>query len=288
MIDLGSELKAAREEQGISLAEAEAATRIKGRYLKALEANDWAALPTHVQARGFLRNYAVYLGIDEDKLSAWYGQVARKGGPSVPRTRAADTPVRTTGEDGAVFRPRDIAIERMSTLPAWLSSDILIGVFLALLVAVVGFGLIRLMSDNADEAPAGDTTASPGLTPAVTPNPLQPTSGAGVSPGEVTPAPVMPTFDASLGTIQLSLEATEHVWVRVTVDGAQVLEGILAPGAPQAWQGTQQILLETPNGAGLQATVNGQPQGTLGERGQPITLTWGPNGLLPITPTSLP
>ncbi len=286
MIDLGSELRAAREEQGISLAEAEAATRIRGRYLKALEANDWAALPTHVQARGFLRNYAVYLGIDEDKVTAWYGQVARKGGSSVPHTRAADTPVRTTGEDGAVFRPRDIAIERISTMPAWLSSDILIGVFLALLVAVVGFGLIRLVSDNADETTAGDT--SPGLTPVVTQNLLQPTSGAGVSPGEVTPEPVTPTFDASLGSVQLSLEATEHVWVRVTVDGAQVLEGILAPGVPQAWQGTQQILLETPNGAGLQATVNGQPQGPLGERGQPITLAWGPNGLLPITPTPLP
>jgi len=288
MIDLGSELKAAREEQGISLAEAEAATRIRGRYLRALEANDWAALPTHVQARGFLRNYAVYLGIDEGKVAAWYGQVARKSGSSLPHTRAADTPVRTTGEDGAVFRPRDISIERMSTMPAWLSSDIIIGVFLALLVAVVGFGLIRLMSDSADETTEGGTTTSPGLTPVVTQDPLQPTSGAGVSPGEATPAPVTPTFDASLGSVQLSLEATEHVWVRVTVDGAQVLEGILAPGAPQAWQGTQQILLETPNGAGLQAMVNGQPQGPLGERGQPITLAWGPNGLLPSVPTSLP
>jgi cytoskeletal protein RodZ len=288
MIDLGSELRAAREEQGISLDEAEVATRIRGRYLKALETNDWTALPTHVQARGFLRNYAIYLGIEEDRVTAWYGQLARSAGAVTRRLPAADASVRTTDEDGSVFRPRDIDIEGLSALPAWLSSDILIGVILALLVAVVGFALIRMVSDNADETSAGVTTPSPGLTPVLTQALSQPTTGAGVSPGVATPASVTPTFDASVGSVQLSLEATEHVWVRVTVDGTQVLEGILAPGAPQAWQGTQQILLETPNGAGLQAVVNGQPQGPLGERGQPITLAWGPTGLLPITPTPLP
>ena len=63
MIDLGSELQQAREKKGVSLSEAESATRIKECYLQALEVDDWAALPTQVQARGFLRNYAVYLGL---------------------------------------------------------------------------------------------------------------------------------------------------------------------------------------------------------------------------------
>jgi hypothetical protein len=67
-----------------------------------------------------------------------------------------------------------------------------------------------------------------------------------------------------------------------------VLEGILVPGAPQTWQGAQQITLETANGAGLEAVVNGQPQGQLGERGQAVILTWGPNGLLSVTPTATP
>jgi hypothetical protein len=66
------------------------------------------------------------------------------------------------------------------------------------------------------------------------------------------------------------------------------LEGILAPGAPQTWQGAEQIVLETANGAGLQAKVNGQPQGQLGQRGEAVVLAWGPDGPLALTPTAQP
>jgi cytoskeletal protein RodZ len=275
MLDLGTELREAREEKGISLGEAEAATRIKERYLRALEANDWAALPTEVQARGFLRNYAVYLGLAEDHVLSQYGRAARSAVVSLPIPPAADSPVPTTSEDGAVFRPRDIDIERMSGLPAWLSSDIFIGVGLALLVALAGFIFLTLFLGNESE-PAGDESASPRATQSGP----QATLRGEISPPDATAVPVTPTFDASIGNVQLNLEATEHVWVRVTVDGVQVLEGILAPNTPQTWQGTQQIVLETANGAGLAAEVNGQPQESLGERGEAVVLVWGPNGLL--------
>jgi len=279
MIDLGSELREAREAQGISLPEAAAATRIRERYLKALESNDWASLPTPVQTRGFLRNYAVFLGLNEERVLMAFGQAARSGAAILPPSPIVDG-VRTADKDGAVFDPRDIQIERARTMPAWLSSDILIGVALALVVALVGFAVLQLVSNGSGETPAAKTTlAATGSAP-------QPTAGR--TSDQPTPAPATPTFDASAGSVELVLEATEHVWVRVTVDGAPVLEGILAPGAPQTWQGAQHIVLETANGAGLKATVNGQPQGALGERGQAKTMAWGPNGLLQITPTASP
>ncbi len=287
MIDLGSELRQAREETGVSLAEAAAATRIKERYLKALEVNDWAALPTQVQARGFLRNYAVYLGLDEEKVMSRFSQATRSAGISRPTRLAADSSVPTTGVNGVVFRPRDIDIDRRRGMPSWFSSDIIIGVVLALVVAAVGFGLIRLAFGSSNETTAG-TTTGPVTTLAVTQSALQPTTGAGMLQGEAMSAPATPTFDSSIGNVQLDLEATEHVWVRVTVDGGQVLEGILAPDAPQSWQGAELIILETANGAGLTAVVNGQPQGQLGERGQAIVLAWGPNGQVSITPTPGP
>jgi len=285
MIDLGRELREAREGKGISLTEAAEATRIKERYLKALETNDWASLPTQVQTRGFLRNYAIYLGVDEDQVMAGFSQATRSAAISLPASPAVGTPVPTTNEEGTVFRPRDIDIERMTWLPGWLSSDILIGVALALVVAALGFGLLQLIGDNSGETSA-TVTNTPAFTPAMSVGTSQPNAGGGL--GQGTPAVATPTFDAGLGSVQLSLEATEHVWVRVTVDGVQVLEGILVPGAPQMWQGTQQVTLETANGAGLEAVVNGQPQGPLGERGQAVILTWGPNGQLSVTPTAAP
>jgi cytoskeletal protein RodZ len=287
MENLGNRLREARDEQGISLAEAGAATRIKERYLKALEDNDWASLPTHVQARGFLRNYAVFLGLSEDEVMSLYGQLTRSAVVSLPEPPAKESPVRTTNEDGAVFRPRDIKIDPVAALPSWLSSDVVIGVALALVIVVVGFALVQLTSDDSNGADALGT-ATPRITPLATDNPLSATDGASGVPGEGTAAPVTPTFDASTESVELSLESTEHVWVRITVDGTPVLEGILAPGTSQAWQATQEIVLETPNAAGLRAVVNGQPQGVLGERGQAVILGWGPNGQLPLTPTVSP
>jgi hypothetical protein len=129
---------------------------------------------------------------------------------------------------------------------------------------------------------------TPVLTPVVTQDVPAPTAGSGGQSESAVPAAATPTFNANAGNVQLSLESVEHVWVRVTVDGNIVLEGILAPGAPETWQGTEQIVLETANGAGLNAVVNGQPQGPLGERGQAITLAWGPSGSIAPPPTAAP
>jgi cytoskeletal protein RodZ len=283
MNDLGSELRERREAKDITLEEAATATRIKERYLRALEVNDWAALPTPVQARGFLRNYAVFLGLDGDQVLSKYGQAIQSASVSLPSPSVSESSVRTN-EDGVVFRPRDIDIDG-GGVPQRLSSDILVGVALALLVAVVGFAVLTLANQGSDGSDSSsDADAVPGL---VTSFP-QPTGDTGISVDQATPAGPTPTFDASAGTVQLNLEATEHVWVRVTVDNAQVLEGILAPGSPQTWQGSQQIILETANGAGLNAVVNSQPQGQLGERGQAVVLVWGPSGQIAVTLTPSP
>ncbi|MGD9101115.1 MAG: DUF4115 domain-containing protein [Anaerolineae bacterium] len=284
MIDLGNELRQAREAKGISLTEAEADTRIKEYYLRALETNDWAALPTPVQAQGFLRNYAVYLGLDEEQVMARFGQAARGPATALPPSPAMESKTRTADEGGAVFRPRDIEIERDSGLPGWLSSDIFVGVSLALVVIVVAWGLLQFFSNNSNgTTPVTVTPTTASLVPVMTDNAPQPTVTTAAPPAATTP-----TFDASMGTVQLTLEATEHVWVRVTVDGAIVLEGILAPEVSQTWQGTQQIKLETANGAGLKAVVNGQSIAPLGERGETVVMVWGPSGLLSPAPDAGP
>ena len=287
MIDLGSELRQKKKKKGISLEEAKTATCIKVCYLQALETNDWAALPTPVQVRGFLRNYATYLELDVDQLMSRFGQATRILEAPVRAAPSAEAAVPTTDEGGAVFEPRDIDIDHPIGMPDWLSLDILIGVALALVVALVGWGILTLVFEDSNQASTAPTE-TPGLTPAVTQDVLVPTVDSGGQAGSATLPAVTPTFNSAAGNVQLSLEATEHVWVRVTVDGNIVLEGILAPGAPETWQGAEQIVLETANGAGLNAVVNGQPQGPLGERGQALTLAWGPSGAVAPPPTAAP
>ena len=65
---IGQKLKQAREDRRITLEHASESTRIRVPYLKALETDDVSVLPSPVQARGFLRNYADYLGLDFDRL----------------------------------------------------------------------------------------------------------------------------------------------------------------------------------------------------------------------------
>ena len=65
---LGERLKAARKERGVALDEVQAATKIHRRYLEALERQDWSAFPGTVFARGYLRTYSEYLGLDAERM----------------------------------------------------------------------------------------------------------------------------------------------------------------------------------------------------------------------------
>jgi cytoskeletal protein RodZ len=57
-----------REEQRLTLEKVFESTRIRMQYLQALEADDLSVMPSPVQARGYLRNYAEYLGLDVGKM----------------------------------------------------------------------------------------------------------------------------------------------------------------------------------------------------------------------------
>jgi cytoskeletal protein RodZ len=103
---LPERLYAARERKGVDRSRAERDTKIRARYLEALERGDWPALPGAVYTKGFLRNYALYLGLDpEQVLRDWRrersdGRDDREREPIVvPRALTAPRP-------GLTFSPR--------------------------------------------------------------------------------------------------------------------------------------------------------------------------------------
>jgi cytoskeletal protein RodZ len=100
---LPERLYAARERKGVDLYRAERDTKIRARYLAALERGDYKELPGAVYTKGFLRNYALYLGLEpEDILTQWRRERGDMGPPepviAVPRPLA--TPRR-----GLTFSP---------------------------------------------------------------------------------------------------------------------------------------------------------------------------------------
>ncbi|NHZ71509.1 MAG: helix-turn-helix domain-containing protein, partial [Aquificales bacterium] len=72
MDELGHILREARETKGLTLEEAQEKTRINSKYLDALENSEYDKLPTPVHVRGFLRNYARFLGLDPQPLLERY------------------------------------------------------------------------------------------------------------------------------------------------------------------------------------------------------------------------
>jgi len=82
MPTLPDRLVAARERKGVDLARAERDTKIRARYLSALERGDYRELPGSVYTKGFLRNYALYLGLDpDDVLHQWRRESGDVGDP---------------------------------------------------------------------------------------------------------------------------------------------------------------------------------------------------------------
>jgi cytoskeleton protein RodZ len=66
VFEIGNSLREARERQGLGYPEIELATKIRGKYIRALEEEDFTSIPGDAYIRGFLRTYADYLGLDGD------------------------------------------------------------------------------------------------------------------------------------------------------------------------------------------------------------------------------
>jgi cytoskeleton protein RodZ len=84
---IGSVFREARNRRKVDLSEVEAATRIRIRYLRAIENEEWEALPGGVYTRGFIRTYASFLGLDGERLADDYRKQAETGG-STPTPEA--------------------------------------------------------------------------------------------------------------------------------------------------------------------------------------------------------
>src|SRR5579872_5972741 len=73
----GENLRREREMRGVSLEEISAATKISLRFLDAIEREDFAKLPGGIFSRSFIRSYARYLGLDEERVVAEYQLAAQ-------------------------------------------------------------------------------------------------------------------------------------------------------------------------------------------------------------------
>jgi cytoskeletal protein RodZ len=291
MDELGTILRETREARGLDLEQVSKITRIRPRFLEALEEERYDVLPTPVHVRGFLRNYALFLNLDPEPLINRY-KASRRMVKDIPLQKqvrpelekAPSLPPETLDdefEDNPVFyRPLGNKLQT----PAWFSSEILIGIVLIIgLLALIGWAgsryIIPMVSGTEEtETPVAEITPSQPIPTAIQ-----------TAMSTSTPAPTQPTEEATVppivSSIILDITAIESNWLYIEVDGEVVQEGMVEANDLFSWEGVEMVKLRTGNAAGLDVTLNGQNLGQLGSRGEVVEKIWTLSGEMQPTPT---
>ena len=289
--EIGQVLRQHRELLGLKLEDIELQTRIRTHYLQALEAGNLDVLPSPVQGRGMLNNYAAFLGLDPDPLLLKFADglqarlTARRG------SRAGQLDPRSA----------ESTLHRGGRAISWrrfLSSDLLFGGALGIgLLLFVVWGAIRISSLGSEEqldatAPAIVDVLAPEDT--ATPTPTLGTPGAEITsennPETNGEATLFPEIQLPLNedAVQLYIVVRQRAWMRITVDGTIEFEGRVIPGNAYSYSGEDTIELLTGSGSALQVFYNQTDLGPLGLFGEVVQRTFTPNEIILPTATITP
>jgi len=287
MSELGALLQQARAYKGISLREAERATRISRQYLEAIESDDYAQLPPATYARGIVRNYAQYLGLDSGTALALFDARNR-----VDRRRSdVEIVPATSGLD----------------LHSHWAPNFLMIAFMVLIAGIVFAWMYSAYFKTPEALPTQTSLGAATVTPvdpsilsvAPTPTATVPTvtaAGGGFATGTPIPSPTSTPTEEATATEEVAddttttddtsttedtpatdeesatpgLEApaigegshtfvvmvTQDLWVQVTLDDATVFEDVIPAGGERIFYG-ESVAVTTGNAEFASVYVDG-------------------------------
>jgi cytoskeletal protein RodZ len=299
--EIGSKLQAQRELMGLSLGDVERHTHIRMHYIQALETGDISHLPSPVQGRGMLSNYASFLGLDTETILLLFADGLQAD--LYDRQAARNVKVSTQGNPAEGKIP-----SRPSPLKRLFSTDFFVGGFI--IVFLLGFsiwGALRISKINSAKEPSPTAPSVSELllsTPIVgiseTPF-VTTTVGASIIPATITssslitstaePQPVetQVVYAATPGIqnapLQLNIIPSQRAWLRVVTDGETVFEGRVMPGSAYSFAGNERIELLTGDGSSLRVYFNQQDLGVLGSLGEVVERIFTIEGVLTATPS---
>jgi cytoskeletal protein RodZ len=218
----GDWLRRQREMREISLRDIADRTKISLRYLEAMEADRFDLLPAPIFAKGFLREYARYVGLSPDEVINHYLAVQQ---PQV-EDKGDETLI------GKAVRARGGR--------SWTY-----GLFLALAVLLL-LGVVALLAYYNDRRQGSSAGQTPPPSMAAPPEPtVQPT--------------IAPAKEAPTAPIELTLDFTADCWVEATVDGKTQLAEQRVQGESLQLQANQTIALKLGKASAVDIQVNGVP-----------------------------
>jgi cytoskeleton protein RodZ len=225
VFEIGNSLREARLRQGYELPRVEADTKIRAKYLRALEEERFEVLPGETYVKGFLRTYAEYLGLDGQLyVDEFNSRFTREEEPLAP-----PRPPRQTSRSRAV------------------ESNFVI-------VALAGIIAVTILVVVAWKFGSSGTPASTGILPAVS----TPTESTGTDTGQT---PVGPKPEKTKKVRLVLYAEGGDCWLRVlsrSATGKLLYEGTLQAGQTQRFVDEKRIWVQLGAPAYLKGTVNGE------------------------------
>jgi cytoskeleton protein RodZ len=284
--EIGGILKSQRERLGFNIPNIENQIFIPERYLKAIEAGKLEELPSTVQGRGMVKNYAQFLGLDPEPLLLNYAEALQ--------SRLPKNQLRKSRSSGVIALR--VRLRRVLTSPSlsWVAVVLLIGM-VSIWSAALIFGNREAAPEITETIPGVADILLPSLTFTPTQEPPEGTPGeieldiaAAVESADSTVDEGEPTETPGLTgneKVQVQLIIIRRTWVRVTVDNILAFEGRLLPGSVKLFGGQLSIEVLTGNAAGVEVIFNQRDLGLMGLYGEVIDRVYTAEGIATPTPT---
>ncbi len=284
--EIGSILKTQREHLGFTIPNVEDQIFIPERYLTAIENGSLEELPSTVQGKGMVKNYAQFLGLDPEPLMLGYAEVLQK---RLAKSREGIPDIKPPS-------PLQVSIKRFLASPTilWVGVVILIG-SISLWAGTLIFGSGGSSVEATATIPGVSDILLPTATHSATPE-------APISTLSEIEVDITPTFtgdeilddniEATLTPgitgnekVQVQLIILQRTWVRVIVDNILAYEGRLLPGSVKLFGGELSIEVLTGNAAGVEVIYNQRDLGAMGLYGEVIDRVFTADGIATPTPT---
>lgn len=249
LASFGEELRREREIRGISLKEIADATKISKRFLEAIERNDHTTLPAPVFTRGFVREYARYVGLNSEEMVNRYNFAAAND-DRIEKPPHVEKYPQTP--------PRDITPKprpKRGIPPAYARVDrnLLFALLIAVALGSVAYWAVQYR--RAREA---------------APETIPVTQATTTVPIPVAPAPATPAAPDD-SVLRLEVEVTDDSWVVLDADGKNVVNDEMKIGDKRTFEASEAFRFRSiGNAAGLKLTLNGTVIPVLGEDGEVV------------------
>ena len=250
MEGIGGILREARERKNVSLDDIEDTTKIKKRYLLAMEMEEWSRMPGKAYAKGFLRTYARYLGLDEQSMSEMYEASVAAQAADSPDAHT-DRKRKNKSKSEKLRKPDEVDLHNKPRKN-------MIYVLCILSVAVLTFSVWAYKRYYLD-----DFEAEIPMQPAI----VQPQPEPEPEPDIVETIPEKAVYTA----FAVKLEATEDCWLRLSDGDTLVYEGTMRTGEIREYEDKGRVDIRIGNAGGVTVTLNGVEIPSLGTSGQIVT-----------------